>query len=73
MPCSAYDRWLMKPLQHQKPHRVGGWHGDDERQEVLVGLPAIALDDKEASRFLKALGRPDDGTVAKLADLRRQA
>jgi len=37
------------------------------------GLPTIALDDEEASRFLKALERLDDRTVAKLADLRRRA
>jgi hypothetical protein len=45
---------------------------DDERQEALVGLPTIALDEKGASRFLKALERPDGRTVAKLADLRRR-
>jgi len=70
---SAYDHWLVKPLQHQKSQRAEGRHGDHERQQALVGLPTIALDEKEASRFLKALDRPDDRTVAKLADLRRRA
>jgi hypothetical protein len=69
----AYDHWLVKPLQHQKSQRAEGRHGDDERQEALVALPAIALDEKEASRFLKALEHPDGRTVAKLADLRRRA
>jgi hypothetical protein len=63
----------VKPLQHQKAQRAEGRCGDDERQEALVGLPTIALDEKEVSRFLKALERPDGRTVAKLADLRRQA
>jgi hypothetical protein len=63
----------VKPLQHQNAHRAEGGHEDDERQEAPVDLPAIALDDEEASRFLKALERPDDRTVAKLADLRRRA
>jgi uncharacterized protein (UPF0371 family) len=63
----------VKPLQREKPHRTEGRHGTVERQEVLVGLPAIAVDKEEASRLLKALERPDDCTVAKLADLRRRA
>jgi len=63
----------VKPLQHQKPHRIAGWHVDDEPQEARVDLPTIALDEEEASRLLKALERPDDRTVAKLADLRRRA
>lgn len=63
----------MKPLQRQETHRAAGRYGDDERQEALVGLPTIALDEEEASRFLKALERPDDRIVAKLADLRRRA
>ena len=46
---------------------------DDEPQEARVDLPTIALDEEEASRLLKALERPDDRTVAKLADLRRRA
>lgn len=72
MPCSAYDHWLMKSLPRQKPHRTEGRHRD-ERQEALVGLPAVALDEEEASRFLEALERPDDRTVARLAELRRRA
>jgi hypothetical protein len=63
----------VKPLQDQKSQRAEGRHGDDERQEALVGLPTIALDEEEASRIVKALERPDDGTVAKLTDLRRRA
>jgi hypothetical protein len=70
---SAYDHWLVKPLPRQKPHRTEGRRGDDERQEALVGRPAVALDEEEASRFLKALERPDDRTVARLAELRRRA
>jgi len=62
---SAYDHWLVEPvepLQHQKPHWARG----------RLGVPiTIALDEEEASRFLKALERPDDRAVAKLADLRR--
>jgi uncharacterized protein (DUF1778 family) len=63
----------VKPLQQQRAHWAGGRHGDEERQEALVGLAVITLDEEEASRFLKALERPDGRTVAKLADLRRRA
>ena len=49
----------MKPLKHQQAHRAEGRRGTDERQEALVGLPAVALDEEKASRFLKALERPD--------------
>jgi uncharacterized protein (DUF1778 family) len=42
-------------------------------QEVLAEQRTIALSEVEASRFLKALERPDEGTVARLADLRRRA
>jgi len=62
----------MKPLEHPRPHHQAG-SGDEEGREAPVGLPTIALDEKEASRFLKALERPDDRTVVKLADLRRRA
>jgi hypothetical protein len=63
----------MEPLERLRPHRTEARHGDDERQEALVGLPAIALREEEATRFLKALERPRDRTVAQLADLRRRA
>lgn len=42
-------------------------------QEVLADQRAIALTDVEATRFLEALERPDEGTVARLEDLRRRA
>lgn len=44
--------------------------GEDQRQEALPGLPTIVLDEKEAARFLKALERPAERTVAHLAALR---
>jgi uncharacterized protein (DUF1778 family) len=42
-------------------------------QEVLADQRTIALGDVEATRFLEALERPDEGTVARLEDLRRRA
>ena len=42
-------------------------------QEVLADQRAIALGEEEAARFLDALERPDEGTVARLEDLRRRA
>lgn len=42
-------------------------------QEVLADQHAIALTDVEATRFLEALERPDEGTVARLEYLRRHA
>src|SRR5680860_1311402 len=42
-------------------------------QEVLADRRTIALTDVEATRFLEALERPDDGTVGRLEDLRRRA
>jgi uncharacterized protein (DUF1778 family) len=42
-------------------------------QEVLADQRTIALSDVEATRFLKALERPDEGTVGRLEDLRRRA
>jgi len=42
-------------------------------QEVLADQRAIALSEVEATRFLNALERPDEGTVARLEDLRRRA
>ena len=42
-------------------------------QEVLAERRAIALGEEEAARFLDALERPDEGTVARLKDLRRRA
>lgn len=53
----------MEPLERPRPHRTEARHGDDERQEALVGLPAIALGEEEVTRFLKALKRPCDRTV----------
>jgi uncharacterized protein (DUF1778 family) len=41
-------------------------------QEVLADQRTIALSDAEATRFLEALERPDEGTVARLEDLRRR-
>jgi uncharacterized protein (DUF1778 family) len=41
--------------------------------EVLADQRTIALGDEEATRFLDALERPDEGTVARLEDLRRRA
>jgi hypothetical protein len=70
---SAYDRWIVKPVQRQESHRNDDRHGDDEHYEALVGLPAIALDEGEASRFLKALEQPDDRTIARLTELRHRA
>jgi uncharacterized protein (DUF1778 family) len=42
-------------------------------QEVLADQRTIALSEVEATRFLAALERPDEGTVARLEDLRRRA
>ena len=42
-------------------------------QEVLADQRTIALSDVEARRFLEALERPDQDTVARLEDLRRRA
>lgn len=42
-------------------------------QEVLADQRTIALSELEATRFLEALERPDEGTVAQLEDLRRRA
>lgn len=53
----------MEPLERLRPHRTEARHGDDDRQEALVGLPAIALRGEEAIRFLKALERPCDRTA----------
>jgi len=63
----------METSERQRSKRTEARRGDDERQRALIGQPAIALDQEEAARFLKALERPDDRTVAKLADLRRRA
>ncbi len=41
--------------------------------EVLADQRTIALSELEATRFLEALERPDEGTVARLEDLRRRA
>jgi uncharacterized protein (DUF1778 family) len=41
-------------------------------QEVRADQRTIALSDVEATRFLEALERPDEGTVARLEDLRRR-
>jgi len=73
MPCSAYDRWLVKPLEHQKPHRAGGRHGDDERQEALVGLPTSALMTKKPADSSRRLSIPTTARSPSSADLRRQA
>lgn len=42
-------------------------------QEVLADQRTVALSDQEATRFLQALEAPDEGTVARLEDLRRRA
>lgn len=42
-------------------------------QEVLADQRAIALGEKEAARFLDALERPDESTIAGLKELRRRA
>lgn len=42
-------------------------------QEVLADQRAISLSEVEATRFLAALERPDEGTVGRLEDLRRRA
>lgn len=42
-------------------------------QEVLADQRTIALSASEATRFLEALERPDEGTVARLEDLRHRA
>jgi uncharacterized protein (DUF1778 family) len=42
-------------------------------QEVLADRRTIALSEAEATRFLAALERPDEGSVARLEDLRRRA
>jgi uncharacterized protein (DUF1778 family) len=42
-------------------------------QEVLADQRTIALSETEAMRFLDALERPHEDTVARLEDLRRRA
>lgn len=42
-------------------------------QEVLADQRTIALSEMEATRFLEALEGPEEGTVARLEDLRRRA
>ena len=42
-------------------------------QEVLADQRTIALSEVEARRFLEALELPDEGTVARLEDLRHRA
>lgn len=42
-------------------------------QEVLADQRTISLSEVEATRFLEALERPDEGTVGRLEDLRRRA
>jgi uncharacterized protein (DUF1778 family) len=42
-------------------------------QEVLADQRTISLSEAEATRFLEALERPDEGTVGRLEDLRRRA
>ena len=42
-------------------------------QEVLTDQRGVALGEQEATRFLDALERPDEGTIARLEDLRRRA
>jgi uncharacterized protein (DUF1778 family) len=42
-------------------------------QEVLADQRTIALSETEATRFLDALEQPDEGTVARLEELRRRA
>jgi uncharacterized protein (DUF1778 family) len=42
-------------------------------QEVLADQRTIVLSEVEATRFLEALERPDEDTVARLKDLRRHA
>jgi uncharacterized protein (DUF1778 family) len=39
--------------------------------EVLADQRRVALSNQEAERFLDALDRPDEGTVARLEDLRQ--
>lgn len=63
----------MDPSECPTPHRPEGRRDEDERQEALVGLPAIALGEQETARVLKALERPCDWAVTRLADLRRRA
>ncbi len=42
-------------------------------REVLADQRTIALSEMEATRFLDALERPDESTVARLEGLRRRA
>lgn len=63
----------MEPPERPKPHCPEGQRDDNERQEALAGLPAIALRKEEAARFLDALARPCDRRVTRLTDLRRRA
>jgi len=42
-------------------------------QDVFADQRTIALSDAEAMRFLEALERPDENTIARLEDLRRRA
>lgn len=60
----------MEPPERPMPHRTETQRSDEERW-ALVGLPTIALGEKEAARFLKALDHPRDHAVAGLAELRR--
>jgi uncharacterized protein (DUF1778 family) len=42
-------------------------------EDVLADQRRISLDEDEAARFLDALDRIDEGSVARLRDLRRRA
>jgi uncharacterized protein (DUF1778 family) len=62
----------MEPPEHPRAHRPEAPARNDERQQALASSPTIALDEKEATRFLEALERPCDHAVARLEDLRRR-
>jgi len=63
----------MESPEHPRSHRSESGPRSKERQAAPAGLPAIALGEEEAARFLKALERPGKRTVARLADLRSRA
>lgn len=69
MPTIA--RMTMRPWLRLREKRTCAPHMRAERS--VAGQRAIALSESEATRFLEALARPDEGTVARLKRLRRGA
>jgi len=67
----------MEQTASPKTRRIEVRMSDEERELdvtlVLADQRTIALSEVEATRFLEALERPGEGTVARLKDLRCRA